>query len=104
MIGTTIRQYREIHKISIEDLAKQTGLSEDVLRKIEDGAIEDPPFSTVARIANALNMNLNLLRGYPGFLECGDSFDEALAELQRNVENIRKAYSCRKEISPFWEN
>ena len=47
-------------KMSLERLAKLTGLTKGYISKIENSA-KTPPFSTLNKIANALNTDVNLL-------------------------------------------
>ena len=51
---------------SIVDVAVRAGISTETLRKIETGRIPTPAFFTVAALAGALELNLELLAGEVG--------------------------------------
>ena len=59
-IVKNIKNMRQAQKISLERLAKLTGLTKGYLSKIENSR-KAPPFSTLIRIAYALNTDVNLL-------------------------------------------
>lgn len=56
-LGAVLRQARG--QMSLLNLAAETGLSQETLRKIEAGRIPSPSFFTVAAVANALNISLD---------------------------------------------
>lgn len=56
-IGEKIKYYREEKGISIEILAKSSGISVEKLQQIEDGGIVYQ-FSTLFKIASALEIDL----------------------------------------------
>lgn len=47
--------------MSLVELAAETGLSHETLRKIEAGRIPSPSFFTVAAVANALDISLDYI-------------------------------------------
>ena len=59
-IVRNIKNIRISRKISLERLAKLTGLTKGDVSKIENSD-KAPPFSTLNRIANALNTDISLL-------------------------------------------
>ncbi|OZM72817.1 transcriptional regulator [Amycolatopsis antarctica] len=59
-LGTVLRRARGDR--SMVDVAAQAGISVETLRKIETGRIPTPAFFTVAAIADAVALPLDLLR------------------------------------------
>ncbi len=63
-IGTTVRQLRLRHGLTIADIAQMAGISRGMLSKIENGQVS-PSLDTLAQIASALGVTLsNLFRNY----------------------------------------
>ena len=56
-LGTRVRSYREKLGLSIEDLAKNSGLDLDVVRRTENGE-SYPPISVLIRLSRALGQRL----------------------------------------------
>lgn len=59
-IVKNIKKFRVNRKMSLERLAKLSGLTKGYVSKIENSD-KAPPFSTLIKIANALNTDVNLL-------------------------------------------
>jgi transcriptional regulator with XRE-family HTH domain len=59
-IGRNIKRLRQGKKISLEKLAKPSGLTKGYLSKIEKSD-KAPPFSTLIKIANSLDTDVSLL-------------------------------------------
>jgi transcriptional regulator with XRE-family HTH domain len=59
-IVRNIKKFRVNKKMSLERLAKLSGLTKGYVSKIENSD-KAPPFSTLIKIANALNTDVNLL-------------------------------------------
>jgi len=57
IIGANIRAWREQMKLTVTELARQTGLSKSTVSKIETGQVSSP-ISTLIRIAQAMGMPL----------------------------------------------
>lgn len=53
----TLKEIRKLRRITIKDLAKQTGLNEDRISLIERGKV-NPSFETVIKIAEGLNAQI----------------------------------------------
>ncbi|MER5648767.1 helix-turn-helix transcriptional regulator [Streptosporangium sp. NPDC002524] len=58
-LGAILRQARGTR--SMTEVAAAAGLSAETLRKIETGRIPTPAFFTVAALAHALNVSLDVL-------------------------------------------
>ena len=56
---TQLRTIRKLHKISIKDLSKSTGINRDRISLIERGRV-NPSFQTVEAIALAINAKVIL--------------------------------------------
>jgi transcriptional regulator with XRE-family HTH domain len=64
-VGEKIKQVREDKAISLEDMAKRTGISASVLSQMENHLIS-PPLGTLIKIARALNVKVgDFLRENP---------------------------------------
>ena len=59
-IGRNIKRIRQSKKISLEKLARLSGLTKGYLSKIEKSD-KAPPFSTLIKLANALDTDVSLL-------------------------------------------
>lgn len=64
-IGAALRAAREKAKMTQDQLATRTGMSPQVLSRLERGD-SDPRWSTVVRIANALGVSLDALKSHSG--------------------------------------
>lgn len=69
-IAQRIKTIRNARKLTLQDLADQTGLTKGYLSKIERSK-KAPPFSTITRIANALEVEVSYL-----FQDNGDPEDD----------------------------
>ena len=56
-VGERIRNLREFQELSLGDVSKRTGLSEDMLESIEADAVA-PPLGTLTKLARALEMKM----------------------------------------------
>jgi transcriptional regulator with XRE-family HTH domain len=64
-IGAALRAARERTGLTQDQLSTRTGMSPQVLSRLERGDT-DPRWSTVVRIANALGVSLDALKTTPG--------------------------------------
>lgn len=58
-----IREIREKKGISQNRLAKIVGVSQSALSDIESGKTKNPRFSTIMKIAKALNVSIETIMG-----------------------------------------
>lgn len=58
-VAQNIKKIREVRKMSLQQLARLTGLTKGYISKIENSH-KAPPFSTLTKIANALNTDIAL--------------------------------------------
>jgi DNA-binding Xre family transcriptional regulator len=56
-----IKARREEMKLSLADLAAKTGIDKAAICRLENGQVENPTYSTLERIAKALNQRLRLV-------------------------------------------
>jgi transcriptional regulator with XRE-family HTH domain len=70
-LGDVIRQQRELHELSLRQLAKLTGISNPYLSQIEHG-VRDPSAAVVDAIADALDVTAAGLYEAAGFEEEDD--------------------------------
>jgi transcriptional regulator with XRE-family HTH domain len=59
-VGQRVAQVREQKGLSLEDVAKRTGLAVEALQEIESGAA-NPPLGVLVRLGKALDMKLGTL-------------------------------------------
>ncbi len=59
-IGVNVRKERQVRKLSLDDLAKSSGVSKAMLSQIESGKV-NPTVMTVWKIAQALEVDFNVL-------------------------------------------
>jgi transcriptional regulator with XRE-family HTH domain len=60
-LQSRIRDRRKELNLSQEAVARQAGVSLNLINKIERGAITDPHYSTLASVANGLGMSISEL-------------------------------------------
>lgn len=58
-IGAALRRARERHAMSLQDLDDATGIDASLLSRIENGTIRDMKFTTVVKLARALDFELD---------------------------------------------
>ncbi len=56
-VGSKLKKYRETMNMSLEMLARESGVSEQMIKDIEEHKIS-PPLGTLTRIAKALNIKV----------------------------------------------
>jgi len=62
-IGENVKKYRTKQGLSQEDFAKKSGVKYTTLTKIESNVIKKPSVIVMAKIAKALNVNIeNLIK------------------------------------------
>ncbi|HSG05980.1 MAG TPA: helix-turn-helix transcriptional regulator, partial [Nitrospiria bacterium] len=67
-LGAHIQTWRNRRSLSVEELARKSGLSPETLQKLESGKV-DPPASSLASIAEALGVPLPWLYTDPHQLD-----------------------------------
>jgi len=78
-IGELIGIARDLKKLTLRDLERETGVSNALISQIENGHVRDPGFFTVLKIANGLGLSLERLSSVdPPSVKC--QFEEALAD------------------------
>lgn len=60
-IGGVVQRQREAKRMSIQALAKATGLAPSILYELESQADRNPGFSTLVKVAKALDIPLSEL-------------------------------------------
>jgi len=83
LIGEYLTQWREVHKISLRQLAARAGISHSQLSKIENGKAI-PSRKTVEHLAYATNIDKDEL-----FILCGYVDDEIKEEVVDVLDKIR---------------
>jgi transcriptional regulator with XRE-family HTH domain len=79
-LGDVIRQQREMHELSLRQLARLTGISNPYLSQIEHGQ-RDPSRTVVDAIADALDMSTERLYEAAGIRDEEDEAEEPSAVL-----------------------
>ena len=74
-LGDVIRQQRELHELSLRQLAQLTGISNPYLSQIEHG-LRDPSTTVVDSLADALDMTTEALYTAAGLPTDDDDADD----------------------------
>lgn len=64
-LGDRIHDMRKAAKLSQDALARRAGMSVSAVAQIEQGGRTDPHYSTLTKLADALNMSVGELLGEP---------------------------------------
>lgn len=89
--GIMMKEYRKRKKLSLDDLAAMVGSSKQVLSRYERGE-RTPKISAAQKIADALDVPLELLLGY----EYHEDPDSAmLVEIEMLEEQVPKTVEAR---------
>ena len=62
-VGDQLKRLRRRAMLTQEQLAKKSGVGITTINRIETGAVEDPHFSTLRKLAQALGAELRELLG-----------------------------------------
>ena len=93
-IGQLIKRLREQHRLSISQLAAQTGLSGNAIRWIERGVTQPKPESLRA-LAGALSISYQEFLSKAGYLADDDLINE---ETKRLVEVYRELSPQARQV------
>jgi transcriptional regulator with XRE-family HTH domain len=104
-LGRAIREARIKRGFSLRDLERVTGIAVSQLSRTELGTRKNPSFATVARIAVALGVSLDVLSASTG-IGVGDSFDDGhvsngakalkvIESARAHAHNTRRDRGCR---------
>lgn len=63
-LGTRIKELRQIHNMSQEDLGKRIGLQRAAIQKYEKGTVENIPLKTIEKIAMIFEVSPCYLVGW----------------------------------------
>ena len=104
MIGKIIKEKRKKEDLSIRDLSKLTGLSTKTICEVEKENNIKHTFSTIAKIAKVLNIDLNYLANNLGiFNEINSNENEII--ITRKAENIIELRAEKfEDLLDFIEN
>ena len=83
-LGDVIRQQRELHELSLRQLARLTGISNPYLSQIERG-LRDPSNAVVDSLADALDMTSERLYEAAG-IRTGDDEPDGANEVLEAIE------------------
>ncbi|EPJ56189.1 MAG: toxin-antitoxin system, antitoxin component, Xre family [Osedax symbiont Rs2] len=59
-IGKTVKEFRLMRNLSLNDISSETGLNKSYLSKIENEK-RDPSIDSLSKISKAINIPLNIL-------------------------------------------
>ena len=62
-IGQFIQKYRKTKHLTQEELSQKSGVSYTTLIKIEQGNVQNPTVKTIKKLADALEVSVDLLLG-----------------------------------------
>lgn len=101
-LGDRIRQVRDFRSMSQYELAERTGLSHTTVVRLENDQIDEPKFSTVCLVAQALRVSVSALLFSPAGVD-GLSADEQLqaADLLAGLDS-GLAVILRRELT-LWQ-
>ena len=92
-IGSRIKAIREAKNLSIEDLAKKSGLDVKFIKSIENGEEEDPTVGDLAQLTKVLNTRLGtLLDGEEDLGAAVSSIEEAKESPVIRSKNSERGY------------
>ncbi|MBM7661643.1 transcriptional regulator with XRE-family HTH domain [Bacillus mesophilus] len=97
MEGNRVREIREQKGLSLNKLAKITGISKSYLSFIERGKQTNPSVTIVKKIANALEIPMNELL-YELKVRNKDSIDEKIHNV---IHELSKIEISEKEFTQF---
>src|SRR3954447_19117102 len=83
-LGDVIRQQRELHELSLRELARLTGISNPYLSQIERG-LREPSTTVINAIADALDLTTEALYAAAGMDVGGDGTDGVLAAIEADA-------------------
>ena len=92
MLGQNIKKLRILNDMTLKDLSNKTGVGISTLSEIESGKIANPRTSTINKIADALDVNLNELLGFDKqFNQTLSTLeDEEILQLTRDIFKLDK--------------
>ena len=93
-IGDRIRYYRELAGLTMEELAKKTGVQKSAINKYEKGVVTNIPINRVVLIAEALGIEPVALTEWE---HPGESIDDMREELRSNPD-LRMLLSATKNL------
>lgn len=97
-IGQKIRDLRQSHKFTLQDLAVKTGFSKPFLSQIENDHVI-PPIATLLKLARALNVGL-------GFFFQDETSEDKIS-VTRPVERVRverRPHHSKGEVDYIYES
>ncbi len=85
-IGRKIKELRESKKLSQRQLAKDSGVPQATINRIESGEIKEPSLSNATKIANALGVTVTELQGndISTVIARSAQRDEAISQIKPN--------------------
>lgn len=84
-VGERIRWLRKQRNMTIEHLASKVGVTRQTISRYETGAIEDIPKSKLEKVASALDVSCDYLRGWT----LDSQSDSMLYEIQQYKEMLK---------------
>lgn len=98
LIGSYIRQQREVARLSLRKVAEMSGVSAAVLREIEDG-IREPSRTLIRSIATALRLSAETLQLQAGLIDPQDIDQaDAVREIRRDAHLTERQRDALIEI------
>ncbi|ACD23218.1 helix-turn-helix transcriptional regulator [Clostridium botulinum] len=95
MVGEKVAKFRKILGISQRELGRRTGLSGQMISKIENN-LTNPSLETLGKIASVLNVNLNNLLDMVKTPDCLIVNDTSL-DINYLLDNIRELIMTNKD-------
>ena len=114
-LGRRVRERRRARGFSQERLAREAGVTWSAIQRLEAGQVNDPHYSTLSGIANALNTTVAELIGEPAVTGKDEAADTRQAVYEPLLEYVNN-YATRWEqkldegsfdrgsLVEFWDN
>ena len=87
-LGETIRQIRMSKNMTLDQLAANSGLTKQAVRRIETGAVANASVATLLRISEALGVRIGVLM--------------FLAERAMNKDSALVGHEVEDRLADFW--
>lgn len=108
LIGPVLRKAREAADLSLRDLSRLSGMSVGQISQLETGVRPDPAFSTVARLAAALQLPLDALAAQCGYgegpVEAVSGLTQSARERLRTMRGIEDASAVARRLAEHLES
>lgn len=100
-LGLYLRSLRESKHLSMNDVYKETSITDSKLSRIECGSVEEPSPITLKKLANLYNVNVIDLFTLAGFLDEEDLLAYEKVFLNVDLLNDEEKAHIQQQINLF---